>query len=172
MKLLILGIGSIGGKDSMSGSFEDLDVPPTLVSFATAIGKAGRVVSTEFKKPESTVVLVRPILDPETGCPNFSSLKANYKMVEQMMEEGMVAAACSVGFGGLAEALFKMGLGNHIGFKMMADKSTGEMFEPMYGSIVLEMVSDSPAGELLGETTKEYMFECCGEKLDMAQLHL
>ena len=88
-----LGIGSIGGKDSMSGSFEELDVPPTLVSFATAIGKAGRVVSTEFKKPESTVVLVRPILDPETGCPNFSSLKANYKMVEQMMEEGMVAAA-------------------------------------------------------------------------------
>ena len=165
-----LGIGSIGGKDSMSGSFEQLDVPPTLVSFATAIGKANRVVSTEFKKPESTVVLIRPILDPETGCPNFFSLKANYKMVEQMIEEGMVAAACSVGYGGLAEALFKMGLGNRIGFKMMADKSTAEMFEPMYGSIVLEMVSDSPAGELLGETTKEYTFECCGEKMDMAEL--
>ena len=165
-----LGIGSIGGKDSMSGSFEELDVPPTLVSFATAIGKAGRVVSTEFKKPESTVVLVRPILDPETGCPNFSSLKANYKMVEQMMEEGMVAAACSVGFGGLAEALFKMGLGNRIGFKMRADMPTHRMFEPMYGSIVLEMVSDSPAGELLGETTKEYTFESCGETLDMAEL--
>ena len=165
-----LGIGSIGGKDSMSGSFEQLDVPPTLVSFATAIGKANRVVSTEFKKPESTVVLVRPILDPETGCPNFFSLKANYKMVEQMIEEGMVAAACSVGYGGLAEALFKMGLGNRIGFKMMADKSTAEMFAPMYGSIVLEMVSDSPAGELLGETTKEYTFECCGEKMDMAEL--
>ena len=165
-----LGIGSIGGKDSMSGSFEQLDVPPTLVSFATAIGKASRVVSTEFKKPESTVVLIRPILDPETGCPNFFSLKANYKMVEQMIEEGMVAAACSVGYGGLAEALFKMGLGNRIGFKMMADKSTAEMFAPMYGSIVLEMVSDSPAGELLGETTKEYTFECCGEKMDMAEL--
>ena len=165
-----LGIASIGGKDSMSGSFEQLDVPPTLVSFATAIGKAGRVVSTEFKKPESTVVLVRPILDPETGCPNFFSLKANYKMVEQLIEEGMVAAACSVGYGGLAEALFKMGLGNRIGFKMMSDKTTAEMFAPMYGSIVLEMVSDSPAGELLGETTKDYTFECCGETLDMAEL--
>ena len=165
-----LGIASIGGKDSMSGSFEQLDVPPTLVSFATAIGKAGRVISTEFKKPESTVVLVRPILDPETGCPNFFSLKANYKMVEQLIEEGMVAAACSVGYGGLAEALFKMGLGNRIGFKMMADKTTAEMFAPMYGSIVLEMVSDSPAGELLGETTKDYTFECCGETLDMAEL--
>ena len=165
-----LGIASIGGKDSMSGSFEKLDVPPTLVSFATAIGKANKVVSTEFKKPESTVVLVRPIIDPETGCPNFFSLKANYKIVEDMIEEGMVASACSVGYGGIAEALFKMGLGNHIGFKMRADKTTHEMFQPMYGSIILEMVSDSPAGEILGETTKEYVFEACGEKLDMAQL--
>ena len=165
-----LGIASIGGKDSMSGSFEKLDVPPTLVSFATAIGKANKVVSTEFKKPESTVVLVRPITDPETGCPNFFSLKANYKVVEDMIEEGMVASACSVGYGGIAEALFKMGLGNHIGFKMRADLSTHQMFEPMYGSIVLEMVSDAPAGEILGETTKEYTFEACGETLDMTQL--
>ena len=165
-----LGIASIGGKDSMSGSFEQLDVPPTLVSFATAIGKAGRVVSTEFKKPESTVVLIRPILDPVTGCPNFFSLKANYKIVENMIEEGMVASACSVGYGGIAEALFKMGLGNRIGFKMRADMTTHQMFEPMYGSIILEMVSDSPAGMLLGETTKEYTFESCGEKLDMAEL--
>ena len=165
-----LGIASIGGKDSMSGSFEQLDVPPTLVSFATAIGKANRVISTEFKKPESTVVLVRPIIDPHTGCPNYFSLKANYKVVESLIEEGMVASACSVGYGGIAEALFKMGLGNHIGFKMRADMTTHKMFEPMYGSIVLEMVSDSPTGELLGETTKEYVFESCGEKLDMAQL--
>ena len=165
-----LGIASIGGKDSMSGSFEKLDVPPTLVSFATAIGKANKVVSTEFKKPESTVVLVRPITDPETGCPNFFSLKANYKVVEDMIESGMVASACSVGYGGIAEALFKMGLGNHIGFKMRADLGTHQMFEPMYGSIVLEMVSDAPAGEILGETTKEYTFEACGETLDMAQL--
>ncbi|MDD7153161.1 MAG: phosphoribosylformylglycinamidine synthase, partial [Faecalibacterium prausnitzii] len=165
-----LGIASIGGKDSMSGSFEQLDVPPTLVSFATAIGKANRVISTEFKKPESTVVLVRPIIDPHTGCPNYFSLKANYKVVENLIEEGMVASACSVGYGGIAEALFKMGLGNHIGFKMRADMTTHKMFEPMYGSIVLEMVSDSPTGELLGETTKEYVFESCGEKLDMAQL--
>ena len=163
-----LGIASIGVKDSMSGSFEKLDVPPTLVSFATAIGKANKVVSTEFKKPESTVVLIRPIIDPETGCPNFFSLKANYKKVEQMMEDGMVAAASSVGYGGLAEALFKMGLGNRIGFKMMNNMATHDMFKPMYGSIVLEMVSDAPAGELLGETTADYTFECCGDKLDIA----
>ena len=165
-----LGIASIGGKDSMSGSFEDLDVPPTLVSFATAIGKANRVISTEFKKPESTVVLIRPLIDPVSGCPDFSSLKANYRIVEQMIEQGMVVAASSVGYGGIAEALFKMGLGNHIGFKMMASMTTAQMFAPMYGAMVVEMVSDAPAGELLGVTTRDYVLESCGEKLDMAEL--
>ena len=166
-----LGIASIGGKDSMSGSFEDLDVPPTLVSFATAIGKASKVISTEFKKPESTVVLLRPLIDEKTGCPDFSSLKANYKIVEQMMEQGIVVAASSVGYGGIAEALFKMGLGNHIGFKMQsANMTTSQMFAPMYGSMILEMVSDAPAGELLGVTTREYEFKACGDTLDMAEL--
>ena len=94
------------------------------------------------------------------------------EIVEQMIEEGMVASACAVGYGGIAEALFKMGLGNRIGFKMRADMPTHRMFEPMYGSIVLEMVSDSPAGELLGETTKEYTFESCGETLDLSLIHI
>ena len=165
-----LEIASIGGKDSMSGSFEQLDVPPTLVSFATAIGRADRVVSTEFKKPESSVVLLRPLIDPESGCPDFASLKANYKIAEQMVEQGIVASASSVGYGGLAEALFKMGLGNRIGFRMTADMTTSQMFAPMYGALVLEMVSDTPAGELLGETTVDYTLCCCGENLDMAQL--
>ena len=165
-----LEIASIGGKDSMSGSFEQLDVPPTLVSFATAIGRADRVVSTEFKKPESSVVLLRPLIDPESGCPDFASLKANYKIAEQMVEQGIVASASSVGYGGLAEALFKMGLGNRIGFRMTADMTTSQMFAPMYGALVLEMVSDTPAGELLGETTVDSTLCCCGETLDMAQL--
>ena len=165
-----LEIASIGGKDSMSGSFEQLDVPPTLVSFATAIGRADRVVSTEFKKPESSVVLLRPLIDPESGCPDFASLKANYKIAEQMVEQGIVASASSVGYGGLAEALFKMGLGNRIGFRVTADMTTSQMFAPMYGALVLEMVSDTPAGELLGETTVDYTLCCCGETLDMAQL--
>ena len=165
-----LEIASIGGKDSMSGSFEQLDVPPTLVSFATAIGRADRVVSTEFKKPESSVVLLRPLIDPESGCPDFASLKANYKIAEQMVEQGIVASASSVGYGGLAEALFKMGLGNRIGFRMTADMTTSQMFAPMYGALVLEMVSDTPAGELLGETTVDYTLCCCGETLDMVQL--
>ena len=165
-----LGIGAIGGKDSMSGSFEDLDVPPTLVSFATAIGKTHRVVSTEFKKGHSSVVLLRPFYKEDGVTPNFASLLANYYIADQMMEKGIVLSASAVGYGGVAEALFKMGLGNQVGFRMIADMSMDELFEPAYGSLVLEIATGAPAGKLLGVTTHEYQFTACGETLDSAAL--
>ena len=165
-----LGIASIGGKDSMSGSFEDLDVPPTLVSFATAIGKTHRVVSTEFKKGHSSVVLLRPFYKEDGVTPNFASLLSNYYIADQMMEKGIVLSASAVGYGGVAEALFKMGLGNQVGFRMIADMSADELFEPAYGSLVLEIATGAPAGKLLGVTTHEYQFTACGETLDMAAL--
>ena len=165
-----LGIASIGGKDSMSGSFEDLDVPPTLVSFATAIGKTHRVVSTEFKKGHSSVVLLRPFYKEDGVTPNFASLLANYYIADQMMEKGIVLSASAVGYGGVAEALFKMGLGNQVGFRMIADMSMDELFEPAYGSLVLEIATGAPAGKLLGVTTHEYQFTACGETLDSAAL--
>ena len=165
-----LGIASIGGKDSMSGSFEDLDVPPTLVSFATAIGKTHRVVSTEFKKGHSSVVLLRPFYKEDGVTPNFASLLANYYIADQMMEKGIVLSASAVGYGGVAEALFKMGLGNQVGFRMIADMSMDELFEPAYGSLVLEIATGAPAGKLLGVTTREYQFTACGETLDSAAL--
>ena len=165
-----LGIASIGGKDSMSGSFEDLDVPPTLVSFATAIGKTHRVVSTEFKKSHSSVVLLRPFYKEDGVTPNFASLQSNYYIAEQMMEKGIVLSASAVGYGGIAEALFKMGLGNRVGFQMIADMTPEEMFEPAYGSLVLEIATGAPAGKLLGVTTHEYQFTACGETLDSAAL--
>ncbi len=165
-----LGIASIGGKDSMSGSFEDLDVPPTLVSFATAIGKTHRVVSTEFKKGHSSVVLLRPFYKEDGVTPNFASLLANYYIADQMMEKGIVLSASAVGYGGIAEALFKMGLGNQVGFRMIADMSVDELFEPAYGSLVLEIATGAPAGKLLGVTTHEYQFTACSETLDSAAL--
>ena len=165
-----LGIASIGGKDSMSGSFEVLDVPPTLVSFATAIGKTHRVVSTEFKKGHSSVVLLRPFYKEDGVTPNFASLLANYYIADQMMEKGIVLSASAVGYGGVAEALFKMGLGNQVGFRMIADMSMDELFEPAYGSLVLEIATGAPAGKLLGVTTHEYQFTACGETLDSAAL--
>ena len=165
-----LGIASIGGKDSMSGSFEDLDVPPTLVSFATAIGKTHRVVSTEFKKSHSSVVLLRPFYKEDGVTPNFASLQSNYYIAEQMMEKGIVLSASAVGYGGIAEALFKMGLGNRVGFQMIADMTLEEMFEPAYGSLVLEIATGAPAGKLLGVTVRDYTFTACGETLDSAAL--
>ena len=165
-----LGIASIGGKDSMSGSFEDLDVPPTLVSFATAIGKTHRVVSTEFKKSHSSVVLLRPFYKEDGVTPNFASLQSNYYIAEQMMEKGIVLSASAVGYGGIAEALFKMGLGNRVGFQMIADMTPEEMFEPAYGSLVLEIATGAPAGKLLGVTVRDYTFTACGETLDSAAL--
>ncbi len=165
-----LGIGAIGGKDSMSGSFEDLDVPPTLVSFATAIGKTNRVVSTEFKKSHSSVVLLRPFYKEDGITPNFESLKANYYITEQLIKKGVVLSASAVGYGGVAEALFKMCLGNHVGFEMIADMTPEELFEPAYGSLVLEIASGAPAGKLLGVTVHDYTFTACGETLDMPAL--
>ena len=90
-----LGIASIGGKDSMSGSFEGLDVPPTLVSFATAIGNTRDVQSPEFKKANSSIVILRP--NYKNGLPEIGSLVAIYKTVEQMIDEGKVLAACDAG---------------------------------------------------------------------------
>ena len=164
-----LGIGSIGGKDSMSGSFEHLDVPPTLVSFATAVGNTASVMSAEFKKPGSSVVLLRPMYE-DAVCSDLTSQKAVYEITEQLISEGRVLAAASVGFGGLAEALFKMGLGNRIGFELTADLTADELFAPAYGSLVLEIADGAPAGELLGVTTEAYTFAACGEVLDMAAL--
>ena len=96
-----LGIASIGGKDSMSGSFEGLDVPPTLVSFATAIGNTANVMSPEFKKANSSVVILKP--QYKDGMPEIGSLLSIYKIVEQMIDEGKVLAAATPGYGGVAK---------------------------------------------------------------------
>ena len=164
-----LGLAAIGGKDSMSGSFEDLDVPPTLVSFATAIGNTANVMSPEFKKPESSVVLLRPNYDDEL-LPDFDSLKSVYNEVEKLMKSGQVLAAATPGYGGIAECLFKMGLGNRIGFAMADGVNIDDLFKPAYGCFVLELVDRASAGELLGRTTVDYTFTAGSEVIDMAKL--
>uniref|UniRef100_UPI0025D76A6C phosphoribosylformylglycinamidine synthase subunit PurQ n=1 Tax=uncultured Gemmiger sp. TaxID=1623490 RepID=UPI0025D76A6C len=162
-----LGIASIGGKDSMSGSFEGLDVPPTLVSFATAIGDTRSVVSAEFKKANSAVVILRP--QYKDGLPTISSLLANYFIVEQMIDEGKVLAAATPGYGGVAEALFKMCVGNHVGLNLSDKVSMQELFTPCYGAIILELL-DASAGQFLGFTTVDYELVAGGEAADLAAL--
>ena len=141
-----LGIASIGGKDSMSGSFEGLDVPPTLVSFATAVGNVQNVQSAEFKKANSSVVMLRP--QYKDGLPEIGSLLAIYKIVEQMIDEGKVLAAATPGYGGVAEALFKMCVGNHVGLQLSNDLNLEDLFQPAYGAVILELL-DPAAGEFL-----------------------
>ena len=162
-----LGIASIGGKDSMSGSFEGLDVPPTLVSFATAIGNTANVMSPEFKKANSSVVILKP--QYKDGMPEIGSLLSIYKIVEQMIDEGKVLAAATPGYGGIAEALFKMCVGNHVGLSLSRDINLDDLFKPCYGAVILELL-DASAGEFLGSTTVDYVINVNGENIDLQHL--
>ena len=149
---LELGIASIGGKDSMSGSFEDLHVPPTLVSFAVTMGKTDEIVSPEFKAAGHTVCLLKPQYD-ESGLPTADSLMLNYEIVTTLMRQGKIAAAYTPTMGGVAEAVLKMCVGNNIGF-CFADKITEkDIFGYNYGAFVLEMNDATLAGDILGVTT-------------------
>lgn len=163
-----LGIAAIGGKDSMSGSFENLDVPPTLVSFATAIGNTKHIVSPEFKTAGSKVVWLKP--EYQDLRPNHRSLKQVFAQVQQLMQQGKVKAAYTPGYGCAAEGLFKMCLGNRLGFCLHDSARAEELFRPAYGSFLLEVSPEVEVGELLGYVIEEYTFKIEGEAVDMALL--
>ena len=173
-----LGIGSIGGKDSMSGSFEQLDVPPTLVSFATAVGKVGRVTSPEFKGAGHRVALVAPrCYDAEGIAPAAEDALAAMDAVQELIGNGSALAVCTPGYGCMAESLFKMCVGNGLGVKL-DDVDADALFAPAYGSFLVELADDAqlPAATdnldvvVLGTTTEDYRFVAAGEELDMAAL--
>ena len=165
-----LGIAAIGGKDSMSGSFEKLDVPPTLVSFATAIGTTGNVISPEFKSAGSRVVWLRPKYDDLR--PEHHSLKAVFEQVESLIAAGKVRSAWTPGYGCAAEGLFKMCLGNRLGFKLADGVDPAELFKPAYGSFILELTGDEPVGGAveLGAVTEAYTFTLGGEVIGLDAL--
>ena len=165
-----LGIAAIGGKDSMSGSFEKLDVPPTLVSFATAIGTTGNVISPEFKAAGSRVVWLRPKYDDLR--PEHHSLKAVFEQVESLIAAGKVRSAWTPGYGCAAEGLFKMCLGNRLGFKLADGVDPAELFKPAYGSFILELTGDEPVGGSveLGAVTEAYTFTLSGEVIGLDAL--
>lgn len=134
-----MGLPSIGGKDSMSGSFEDLDVPPTLVSFAVAMTKASKTISAEFKKADSRVIYIPVPENKEELLPDWDALKIMYKAVYQLMNEGKVLAASTVKEGGAAAAVAKMSFGNKIGFRFAKELTHDELFAPLSGSLILEL---------------------------------
>ncbi|MBQ7039984.1 MAG: phosphoribosylformylglycinamidine synthase, partial [Clostridia bacterium] len=141
-------IASIGGKDSMSGSFENIDVPPTLVSFAVTTDCTKNIVSPEFKGAGHKVVWLKP--EYKDGLPVAESEKALYDTVAKLVREGKVLAAYTPGFGGVAEAVLKMAIGNGIGFEFA---TTDGIFDYSYGSFVLELADDTEIGIVIGKTT-------------------
>ena len=133
-----LGIPAIGGKDSMSGTFENLNVPPTLVAFAVATMRANEALSPEFKYPGNTVVMV-PVLHDAQDLPVFARLNTNFEKVHQLIADKKAFSAISVGRGGIAAAISKMCLGNNLGFKFTSFIQQDDLFKPLYGTLLLEV---------------------------------
>ena len=177
-----LGVGAIGGKDSMSGSFEDedgeLNVPPTLISFAVAVGKAARATSPEFKAAGHRIVCIEAAEYGEDYRPGVEGLLESFNLVEGLVADGSALAISTPGYGGEAEALFKMSVGNGIGVTLSDDVPADSLFEPAYGSFLVELAdgaelpahSDYVNVEVIGTTTEAYEFVAEGERADLAQL--
>ncbi|MBE6860667.1 MAG: phosphoribosylformylglycinamidine synthase, partial [Ruminococcus sp.] len=153
---LEMGCGAIGGKDSMSGTFEQIDVPPTLVSFAVSTAKADKVVSTEFKSADSKVIMLTPDYD-ENGLPVFDSIKSVFDKVEEIIADGRANAVWTIGYGGVAEGIAKMCFGNKIGFEFTSKLTAQQLFKPCYGSFIIELNGDAKQSEnVIGITRNEY----------------
>lgn len=135
---LMLGIPAIGGKDSMSGTFNDIDVPPTLVAFAVDVFNPKDIISSEFKKPESIVILISAKRD-KFEMPDFASIKKNFSKINEIMKSGVVLSSRSVKRGGVAESISKMSIGNKIGILFEEGVDNEKLFAPDYGSIILEL---------------------------------
>ena len=165
---LELGIAAIGGKDSMSGSFNELDVPPTLTSFAVAPVKADKVISQELKKAGTKLVMFELKRD-ENDLPVFDELKAMYDKVHALISEGAVLSSCVVKGFGLAEVLSKMAFGNMIGIKL--NISNELIFNAPLGSIVLEVEKDTETdgAVTLGYTQEKTSIDLDGVSIDLGE---
>ena len=148
-----LQIAAIGGKDSMSGSYNELDVPPTLVSFCIGDVDTTKVVSNEFKKVNSKVYVLKTKMGKENII-DFDDLKENFELVHKLINDGKVLSSSTIKNGGIADVITKSCIGNKIGFKF---ENTEDLFTPLYGSFVLEASEDIDNAklELLGTTTSE-----------------
>ena len=165
-----LRVAAIGGKDSMSGTFEDLTVPPTLVSFAVTTAKAGEILSGEFKAPGNDVVLITPAYD-EQGLPTAESLRELYNTVHALMKDGSVLAAYTPTYGGTAEAVLKMCLGNSIGFRYEDNVSLEDIFSYRYGAFLLELKKGVHTdGILLGRTSEDERITFRDESASLSEL--
>lgn len=173
-------IPAIGGKDSMSGTFKDIEVPPTLVSFAVDTVDAKKVVSPEFKKADSKVVMLC-VNKAENDVVDFEELKKNLDKVRELIHGNKVLSTYALGFAGVGEAISKMAFGNKIGFKFSEEAEKAftddKLFEASYGNIVLELANDDLSMlegynyVVLGSTVKEASIFIKGEELALDELY-
>jgi phosphoribosylformylglycinamidine synthase len=169
-------IAAIGGKDSMSGTFNDMNVPPTLVSFAVDVINTEVVISPEFKKCDSTVLLIYANRG-EDGLPDFNRLRENYKLVKKLIDSGKILSSYAVGMGGLCEAISKMCFGNNIGFTFDPDIDVNSIFKEDYGSIVMEidkeiypeLIKQFGNIKILGNTKDEPFIDVLGETISLEE---
>lgn len=165
---LELGCAAIGGKDSMSGSFEDIHVPPTLISFAVSTAKVNNVVTDEFKAAGDKVYLLAPEYD-ENGMPVYENIRKVFDHMESLIASGKVKAVYTLGMKGLGEALCKMSFGNRIGFA--AQENLHHLFKPVYGAFVFEASEELDTfAKLIGCTTEEYTLQINGETVDLQEI--
>ncbi len=165
-----LGIAAIGGKDSMSGSFEKLDVPPTLVSFAVTTEKVNNIVSPEFKAAGNKLIMLKPEYDESTGLPKAESVIATFNKVTELMRSGKAVSAYTPGLGGIAEAVMKMCFGNGLGFKFENSLSIDKLFGYAYGSFLLEVNEDVPGSVTIGTVTDDGKISLGGESVALNDL--
>ena len=148
-----LGIASIGGKDSMSGSFEHIDVPPTLVSFAVTTDNIDNIISNEFKSAGHKVVMIKPAYD-ENGLPYTDSLLDVFDTVTTLIRNNKAVSVYTPTYGGAAEAVLKMAMGNGIGFEFDENLTNDDIFGYNYGAFIVELSGDDDLGMTLGRTTE------------------
>ena len=161
------GVAAIGGKDSMSGTYENLNVPPTLVSFAVAVVDADKIISPEFKAAGHKVYLVECPRD-EFHIPNFRELRKKFTTVNSHISAGKIVAAMSISTGGIAEAVSKMTIGNDIGFKFEEEV---RLFEKNYGSLILEAADGVELDfHELGETIDAKQIEIGNVKISLDEI--
>ena len=159
-----LNTAAIGGKDSMSGTFLDKDVPPTLISFAIAPVKAGEVISNEFKEAGHPVYKFGSCV-----LNDYEGLKASWEQFHALCQAGKVKAAWAVDGGGVAEAVMKMSFGNGIGFK--SNPEAALQYSAAYGQIVAELTGETEGAELIGWTTAEPVITYGHETVSIEELY-
>jgi phosphoribosylformylglycinamidine synthase len=171
---LNFGVPAIGGKDSMSGSFNELDVPPTLVCFAVAMTKACKTGSAAFKKAGSRVVLLNLPTNKETLLPEWEGAKNLLTRVSTMVQDGVFSSASAVREGGAAAAVCRMAFGNSFGFEFAAELDEKVLFAPLCGSFVAELAEDTTLEGIdfidLGRTSANQAFVIDGEEVALSEL--